>query len=86
MAQTPFDERADILADLWLNYKDDDQFKDFIDYNDIGLPLAFLVAEGLGTANENGTKFINETFELFLKALDIQEDTGFESLDDLLMG
>ena len=83
---TDFETRCDILSDLWLEYKHDEQFKDFIDYNDIGLPLAFTVSEGLSTITGKGRLFINETFELFLQSLGIQEDAGYDSLDDLLMG
>lgn len=80
---TDFSSRCFILADLWLNYKDDDQFGDFIEYNDIGLPLAFAIQEGIVKTTDIATKYINETWDLFLQGLEI-EDTGFSSLDELL--
>jgi hypothetical protein len=82
---TSFEVRCDILADLWQNYKQDEQFQDFVSYNDIGLPFSFLIAEQLATPAERGKAFVNETFDLLLKALDIPEDEGYDSLDDLLM-
>lgn len=85
MAETPIDIRAEILSDLWLNYKHDDSFKDFIEYNDIGLPLAFSTSEQLSTLTTKGELFINETFELFLQSLGINGDDGYDSLDDLLI-
>jgi len=84
--ETPFETKCEILSDLWMNYKTDLEFKDFIEYNDIGLPLAFALSEEMATANERGKTFIQETFTLLLASLDIKEDTGFESLDDLLVG
>lgn len=72
-----------ILADLWINYRDDEQFEDFCDYNDMGLPLAYLSDNGLAKETELGRKYIDETFNLLLTALEIKEDTGFESLVDL---
>lgn len=83
---TPFEVKCIILSDLWLNYKTDAEFADFIQYNDIGLPLAFVLSEEMASANERGKAFINETFDLLLASLEIKEDTGFESLDDLLLG
>ena len=80
---TPFLTKCEILSDLWLNYKADDEFKDFIVYNDLGLPLAYAVAEGIVEATPIATNFINETFELLLAGLAI-EDEGFETLDGLL--
>jgi hypothetical protein len=82
---TPFDTKCNILSELWIEYRTEDQFKDFVDYNDLGLPLAFAVSEGLVVPNENAIAMINETFVILLATLEI-EDAGFESLDDMLVG
>jgi hypothetical protein len=68
---------------LWLNYKADTEFKDFIEYNDLGLPLAYSIAEGIVEATPIATRFVEETFELLLAGLAI-EDEGFENLDEML--
>jgi hypothetical protein len=80
---TPFSDKASILADLWLNYRNDTEFVDFIEYNDIGLPLAYAIANDIVKTTDLATKFIEETFDLLLGALEV-EDTGFETLDDIL--
>jgi hypothetical protein len=80
---TEFTNKTKILADLWINYRDEEDFVDFCDYNDLGLPLAYLTDNGLATSTDLGNKYIEETFDLLLTALEIKEDTGFESLDDL---
>lgn len=82
---TPFTTKCEILADLWLNYRDDAEFEDFVAYNDIGLPLAYIVANEITKGSEMSTRFIEETFDLLLAGLEI-EDTGFETLDDILAG
>ena len=81
---TNFSNKVKILADLWVNYRDDEEFEDFCDYNDLGLPLAYLMDNGLATASELGNKYIQETFGLFLTVLGIAEDTGFEGLGEML--
>lgn len=81
---TAYAERCDILADLWMRYKDDEEFQDFIEYNDIGLPLAYCISSGIVSSSPLAEGFINETFDLFLEGLE-REDEGFESLDDILM-
>jgi hypothetical protein len=81
---TDFSNKVKILAELWIGYRDDENFEDFCDYNDLGLPLAYLIDNGLATSSELGNKYINETFDLFLTVLEIKEDTGFEGLDELL--
>lgn len=82
-AETTFDDKASILADLWLNYRQDEEFIDFIEYNDIGLPLAYAISNEIVVTTPIASKFIEETFALLLEGLDI-EDTGFEVLDDML--
>jgi hypothetical protein len=83
--ETSFDIKCEILSDLWMDHRGEEDFEDFISYNDLGLPLAFLVNEELVTPSEMAKKMIEETFELFIATMEI-EDTGFDSLDDLLMG
>ena len=86
MSETSFETRCDILSDLWIEYKEEPQFRDFISYNDLGLPLSFLISEGLVTPNDKAIMMVNETFVLLLRSLEIEEDSGFDSLDDLLLG
>lgn len=81
MTTTYFD-KAVILGTLWLNYRDDEEFSDFIDYNDIGLPVAYAIANDIVVSTPMAEQFINETFVLLLNALGI-DDTGFETLDDM---
>jgi hypothetical protein len=80
---TTYGDKCAILSELWLNYKDDEEFEDFITYNDLGLPLAYAVSEGIIESNKKVKTFIEETFDLLLAGLDM-EDTGFEELDDIL--
>lgn len=84
MNETTFDNKTQILADLWLNYRNEGDFVDFIEYNDLGLPLAYAISAGIVPATDRAREFIEETFALLLASLDIEEDTGFDSLDDLL--
>lgn len=81
---TPLSSRAEILADLWMNYRDDEEFLDFIEYNDLGLPLSYAFCNSIVEKTEMLETLINETFDLLLSALELQQDEGFESLDDLL--
>ena len=81
--KTDFSTKCEILTELWMDYRGDEEFQDFIDYNDIGLPLAFIISNELAKVTDAGQGLIEETWDLLLSALDL-EDTGFESLDDIL--
>ena len=80
---TDFSSVCDILGELYANYKEDNEFKDFIDFNDLGLPLAYLTRENLAVPSDDGARYIMETWEIFLKGLEL-EDTGFTDLDSVL--
>jgi hypothetical protein len=80
---TDFSSVCDILGELYANYKEDNEFKDFIEFNDLGLPLAYLTRETLAVPSDDGARYIMETWEIFLKGLNL-EDTGFTDLDSVL--
>jgi hypothetical protein len=82
---TSFENKCDILSELWMNYRFDKKFEDFVDYNDIGLPLAFLVSEDLVKPSALAKSMLEETFSLLVASLEV-EDTGFDSLDDMFVG
>lgn len=81
--ETEYINKCRILGELWLKYKHDSMFDDFVDYNDIGLPLAFSVAEEIIPSSPTAELYINETWYLFMESLEI-EDAGFENLDQVL--
>lgn len=83
MSETTFENKCDILADFYIEYKGDSQFSDFFDYNDLGLPLAYALSSKIVLPTELSTSFIVETFDLLLEVLGIQ-DTGFETLQDIV--
>lgn len=85
MSETSFEKKCEILSELWIDYRNDEEFKDFIEYSDIGLPLAYMLDAGIvAEATELAKDFVDETFALLLSCLDIEEDTGFEYLEDIL--
>jgi hypothetical protein len=81
---TTFEDKCAILADLWLNYKNNEELEDFVEYNDLGLPLAYLIHTELAVATESGTPYVEETFDLLCSALDLDVDAEYTSLNEML--
>ena len=79
---TDFSKQVEILGQFYEDYRDDKNLEDFIEFNDLGLPLAFLASQGLCAITDEGIKYISETWNLLLASLDLQ-DEGFDSLDQI---
>jgi hypothetical protein len=79
--ETSFENKANILSDLWIKYREDPSLEDLFSYNDIGMPLAFLISEKLVTPSEMAKSMVSETFDLLLAAFEMT-DEGFDSLED----
>lgn len=82
---TLYSNKVSILSELWLDYRGDEEFQDFIEYNDLGLPLAYAINAGIVESTDLSARFIEESFDILLAGLDI-DDIGFETLEELLTG
>ncbi len=80
---TTFSNKCYILGELWMSYRDDEQFSDFIEYNDIGLPLAYMIDSKIVEVTEVAKNFVDETWDLLLNALGV-DDSGFQNVDEIL--
>ena len=72
-----------ILAELWMNYREDEQLKDFIEYNDLGLPMAYFLMNELVLPTQQSEIYIDETYNLLIASLGVK-NVEYESLDELL--
>lgn len=81
---TDFNTRCTILSELWLNYRDDEDYEDFIAFNDIALPLAHAISEGIVESTEAAAKYVNGCFDSLLSGFKVDEDSGFEDLDEII--
>lgn len=75
-----FKKKCEILNQVWSDYRFDEEFQDFIEYNDLGLPLAALIDEEIVSTTPRAEVYVEETFILLLHALDI-EDKAYDSLE-----
>ena len=78
------DRKVGVLADLYLNYRDENQFKEFAEYNDIGLPIAHLVHTGLCNMNKEAEVYVEETYDLLVSAMGVEPDLDYHTIEDML--
>jgi hypothetical protein len=82
---TDYSKQIEILNNLFLNNRDEERFADFVDFNDVGLPLAYAIFQGIVQSTPMAEDIIKETFQLLLALFNINNDTGFTSLSQILI-
>ena len=80
---TDFSNKAGILADLWINFRDQEEFADFIEYNDIGLPLAYYIHTEIVLPTQQAEMYVEETFNLLCAALNLDLAGEYETLNEM---
>jgi hypothetical protein len=80
---TTYESVVSILAELWLDYREDEAFEELFEYADLAFPLAFALQHGMIDTTERAEGIIREAFGLLLDMLGV-EDSGFDELDELL--
>jgi len=86
MSKTPFSNKCLILGTLWLNYREDaasnEAWSLFFSYNDIGLPMSYMIAEGFVNLNEEsaGEEIIEETWQGFCEYINIDPDAEYNDI------
>lgn len=73
-------DKCTILNQMWSQYRHDEEFEDFFSYNDLGLPIAVLVAEDIMPLTPRAEIYLQETWDLLIAGLEI-EDKDYESLE-----
>ena len=79
---TSLQNKCKILGEFWIDYREDEALEDFMEYNDIGLPLAYLISTDIVDMSPKAEVYIDETWHLFLASLEL-EDTGFNTLEEI---
>lgn len=81
---TDFDTKAQILADVWVEYRDEEAFQELLSFADLGFPLAHAYNNKIIRVEpeDEATWLIEQTFGLLLQLLNV-EDTGYKSITDL---
>jgi hypothetical protein len=80
---TPYNTKYAILSELWTGYSDDKNMADFFQYNDLGLPLAFMLEQKIVESTPIAQVYIEETFELLIEALGLYSDDEYGSLEEM---
>lgn len=82
-----FADKAGVIGQLWIEFRGDEDFEVFMDYNDLGCPMAYMVAEGLiKELTPVGEEMITETFKMFLELINVTEEEIDSVIPDKTLG
>lgn len=84
MMETTFNDKCEILGELWLNFRNDGDFDNFIDIHDVALPLAYLLSKNISAITPEAEQMVNDTWLSFLETLAIEDD-GYQSLGEVMI-
>jgi hypothetical protein len=83
--ETTTDNKIFLLAQFDNEYRGESHFDEFFETEDVGLPLAFLYTTNMVTGiTELGLAHLDSAFGALLEVLEINEDTGFTTLEELV--
>jgi len=87
---TEFSNKVELLGEFYFTYSNelrgyDPIWNDFISFNHIGFPLAYLSSKKLCKISDEARKYVEETWDIFLSTLEISTDDGFDSLDEIMV-
>ena len=76
-------DKTGLLGQLWIEFREDEDFSSFMEYNDLGCPMAYMMAQGLvKDLTPLGEEMILETFNMFIKLINITEEEIDSSIED----
>lgn len=81
---TTLDTKMQILHDLYVETGQDEEFQDWLEVHDLGVPLAVLVIQGCAIATEAGVKWIESDYDDLCEYYEVDKYGDYESLDDLV--
>jgi hypothetical protein len=80
-----FGKKVDILADLGVWYKDDENLSTFIWTHDLGIPAAILLrAGGVEALSEKGIGWVEIAWEALCDRLKVDPDGVYDDIDSML--
>lgn len=76
-------DKAVIIVEFTQDNFDSDEYDEFFDYNDLGVPLAVAIQNDLVILTSQGIELFNETWNDLCKLFNRDPNEEYFSIDDL---
>lgn len=85
MTQTAFSKQVEILGTFWLFYREDalrdEGWAMFFNTQDVGLPLSYMLWQGLAVEQADAIEYIDSTWAMYCDLIGIDPEGDYDSLD-----
>ena len=75
--------KAEILVQFTQDYFNSDEYDDFFDYNDLGIPMSIAITQDMVILTDSGEELLEETWKELCLLFNANPDADYESIDDL---
>ena len=75
--------KAEILVQFTQDHFNSEEYDDFFDYNDLGVPLAIAINNDLVILTDAGEQLLDETWKDLCLLFEADPNGEYESIDDL---
>lgn len=79
-----YKQKAQLIIEFTEQELGNEQFDDFFDYNDLGVPVAIALVNNLITLTKDGEVLIDETYQELCNLFDADPNEDYQDIDDLI--
>ena len=76
--------KAEILVQFTQDYFNSDEYDDFFDYNDLGIPMSIAITQDMVILTDAGEQLLEETWIELCLLFNADPNLEYESIDDLM--
>ncbi|MCB0919260.1 MAG: hypothetical protein KDC39_11920 [Actinobacteria bacterium] len=77
-------DKERVVGQAWFAVKNEESWKEVVNYCDLGMPLAYAAQSGLvGELGDSAKGFIEEAYGILLESVELPADSEFASWADL---
>lgn len=77
--------KAEILVQFTQDSFNDENYDEFFDYNDLGIPMAIAVVQDMVILTDAGEQLLEETWTELCLLFEADPNGEYESIDDLMV-
>jgi len=82
--ETSLEYKAQIISEFVQRYKDDFEYQDFFDVNDLGVPLAIAITNDMADLTVSGVERLEETWKALCELFEANPGAEYEQLEDII--